>query len=510
MKCAKTISSSMVLMLTSVVGIASPSRLTRQIAPVCAPGPMPGRCLGLQGRTATLMPCNEHSQTEGSQIVQAPSVRATPGCKPGSYTGARVAGSGIVVLKEADLEVTMVSSDVSSEAGNIMDTTSRPPSDPSVDRVTTPPENPLLASGPRPSPQRLLAVAVAAAVLGLAITLSFGYAEHDPKPHEVRLAVAAAPAVRAKVATGLQRAEPGAFDLESYPSVAAATQSVRSQTSAGALIMPPSGAVTIVTAGAEGVLQQQAITAALTAASQSMHRPTKLLDVAPLPSGDRSGLSTFVFGLGLLLPSVIGGVGIFLLGMRLRLWWRVAAATMFALLTACGGALAVGPVLGALTGASGALIGIGFLGALSFVLFVVALQAVVGLPGTALAAVAFIFVGNAVSGGPVPVGFLPGGFRQIASWLPNNAIVRGARDVVYFHGHDLAHPLLVLCLWPAVALCILAAVDLMHLSERRLRSHDRHDIYRTPAVTHLRRRLGRRRLRVEVVPATAAPHKRHR
>jgi hypothetical protein len=34
------------------------------------------------------------------------------------------------------------------------------------------------------------------------------------------------------------------------------------------------------------------------------------------------------------------------------------------------------------------LIGIGFLGALSFVLFVAALQAVVGLPGTALAAFA--------------------------------------------------------------------------------------------------------------------------
>ena len=178
-------------------------------------------------------------------------------------------------------------------------------------------------------------------MLGLGITLSFGYAEHDPKPHEVRVAVAAAPGVRAKVAAGLQRAEPGGFDLVSAPSVRAATQSVRSQTTAGALIVPPSGAVTIVTAGAGGVLQQQVITAALTAASQSMHRRTEVLDVAPLSSGDRSGLSSFVFGLGLLLPSVIGGVGIFLFGMRLRLWWRVAAATLFALLAACGGVLAM-------------------------------------------------------------------------------------------------------------------------------------------------------------------------
>jgi hypothetical protein len=208
--------------------------------------------------------------------------------------------------------------------------------------VTTPPDKqvPVSNPSPSPSPQRLFAIAVAAALLGLGITLSFGYAEHDPRPHEVRVAVAAAPAARAKVVAGLQQAEPGGFDLVSVPSVRAAPESVRSQTSSGALIMPASSAVTFVTAGAESVLQQQAIIAALTAASHSIGRPTNLLDVAPLSSGDRGGLSSFVFGLGLLLPSVLGGVGLFLFGMRLRLWWRVAAATLLALLAA-GGVVAV-------------------------------------------------------------------------------------------------------------------------------------------------------------------------
>ena len=367
--------------------------------------------------------------------------------------------------------------------------------------VPEPQPQPQPQPSPSPSPRRLFAIAVVAAVLGLVITLSFGYAEHDPKPHGVRVAVAAPPAVRAKVAAGLQHAEPAGFDVVSVPGAQAAIQSVRSQANAGALIVPPSGAVTIVTAGAEGVLQQQAITAALTAAAQAMRRSTKPLDVAPLSNGDRAGLSSFVFGLGLLLPSVLGSVGLFVLGSRLRLWWRVAAATLFALLAACAGVLALDTVLGALTGAGGALIGIGFLGALSFVLFVAALQAVVGLPGTALAAVAFIFVGNAVSGGSVPVGFLPDGFRQIAPWLPNNAIVRGARDVIYFHGNDLAHPLLVLGLWPAVSLSVLLAVDLIHLSERRHRPDDTHEIYGTSAVVHMSRRLGTRRLRAEQTPA---------
>jgi hypothetical protein len=380
-----------------------------------------------------------------------------------------------------------------------MNATSQPPSDHGAARAPASSGN--QAPPPSPSPRRLFAIAVFAALLGLVITLSFGYADHDPKPHQVRVAVVAAPAVSARVAAGLEHAEPGGFDVVSTPSARAAVQSVRSQANVGALIVPSNGAVTIVTAGAEGVLQQQAVTAAFTAAARSMHRPDKPVDVAPLPSGDRAGLSSFVFGLGLLLPSVLGGVGLFLLGMRLRLWWRVAAATLFALLAACACVLVMDPVLGALTGAGGALIGIGFLGALAFVLFVAALQAVVGLPGTALAAVAFIFVGNAVSGGSVPVGFLPDGFRQIAPWLPNNAIVRGARDVVYFHGHDLAHPLLVLGLWPALALIVITTVDLIHLSERRDRPHNTHEIYATPAVVHLRRRLGAQRPRTAESPA---------
>jgi hypothetical protein len=353
--------------------------------------------------------------------------------------------------------------------------------------------------------RRLFAIAVFAAILGLGITLSFGYADHHPRPHDVRIAVAAPPAVRAHLAAGLERAQPGGFDVVGVASAQAATRSVRSQSTAGALIVPASGPTTIVTAGAEGLTQKQALTNALTAASAAMHRAAKPLDVAPLPPGDSTGLSSFVFGLGLLLPSVIGSIGIFLLGMRFRVWWRVAAATLFALLAAVGGVLALDTILGALTGAGATLIGIGFLGALSFVLFIAALQAVVGLPGTALAAIAFVFVGNAVSGGTVPIGFLPGGFRQIAPWLPNNALIRGVRDVVYFNGHDLGHPLLVLALWPAVALVILAAVDLLHASERRRTPNLAQDIYSTPAIVHAGRRLQTRRSHAGTTPADPLP-----
>jgi len=343
------------------------------------------------------------------------------------------------------------------------------------------------------SPRRLFAVAVAAAVVSFVLTLSFGFADHAPAPHDVRIAVAAPAAVVKDVTEGLAHAAAGGFTVVAMPSAQAVIGSVRSQSAAGGLITGPSGPVTIVTAAAAGVSQQQVITLAVTDAATALHRQARPLDVAPLSAGDRAGLSVFVFELGLLLPSVIGSIGLFLLGRRFRLWWRVGAAVLFALLAACGSVLVLSALFGALPGASTALIGVGFLGCLTFMAFVTACQAVTGLPGTGLAALAFVFIGNAVSGGTVPFAFLPDGFRQVAPWLPNGALVSAARDVVYFPESGLAHPLLVLGIWLAGSLTVLACVDLLHLAERRRAPERTAEIYATPGMAHVRHWLALRR-----------------
>jgi hypothetical protein len=170
----------------------------------------------------------------------------------------------------------------------------------------------------------------------------------------------------------------------------------------------------------------------------------------------------------MLFPSLIGSAGLFLLGRRFRVWWRVSAAAVLALLAALVSVLAFDAIYGALTGASAALIGVNFFGALTFVAFVAACQAVVGLAGTGLAALALLFAGNAVSGGSLPFAFLPGGFQQAAPWLPNGAVVSAGLHVVYLPDTGLGHPLFVLwgygwpgrcswwpgwtcCTWPNVA-----------------------------------------------------------
>jgi hypothetical protein len=345
----------------------------------------------------------------------------------------------------------------------------------------------------QPSPRRLFVIAVAVAVVGFILTLSFGFADHAPAPHGVRLAVAAPADVVRGLGIGLAHAAPGGFAVVAASSAGAVIDDVRSQSAAGGLIAGPAGPVTIVTAGAAGSSQQQAITVALTAAATALHRPARPLDVAPLSPGDRAGLSAFVFELGLLLPSVIGSIGLFLLGRRFRLWWRVTASVLFALLAACGSVLALDTIYGALTGASAALIGVGFFGSLTFVAFVTACQAVTGLPGTGLGAIVFVVIGNAASGGTVPFAFLPDGFRQVAPWLPNGAVVSAARDVVYLPGSDLAHPLLVLGIWLAGSLAVLVGVDLLHLAERRRAPERQAEIYATSGTAHLRQRRTRQR-----------------
>lgn len=63
--------------------------------------------------------------------------------------------------------------------------------------------------------------------------------------------------------------------------------------------------------------------------------------------------------------------------------------------------------------------------------------------------------------------------------------------MTYLPASDLARPLLVLGSWLAASLAVLAAVDLLHLAERRRTPEREADIYATPGTAHLRRRLTR-------------------
>jgi hypothetical protein len=171
---------------------------------------------------------------------------------------------------------------------------------------------------------------------------------------------------------------------------------------------------------------------------------------------------------------------------------RVAGATLYAALAALLGVLLLDAGFGALTGAPFEMFGIGFAGALPFVLIVAALQATLKLPGTGLAALILLFVGNAASGGTTPSAMLPNFYRQISEWLPNSAVVRATKAAVYFDGHGIGQPPAALALWSGIAMAVLIANDRLHLSQRRRSPDDHLVIHATPGVAHLALRRRRR------------------
>ena len=226
-------------------------------------------------------------------------------------------------------------------------------------------------------------------------------------------------------------------------------------------------------------------------------------DLAPLPPSDRSGLTSFVFELGLVYASLVFSIGIFLVGRDRRLWWRVAIAVIFALLVSLADTLGQYAILGSIHTAPVGTYAIGVFGALTFALVIFTAHTFVGLPGTAPAAATFVFLGNAVSGGTVPRPFLPDVYRQIAPWIPNNAIVTAVRSNLYFGGRGLGHPLVVLSVWAAAALVLLVIFDLVHTSELRQTSRPAPEVYGVPVLQHLRER--RRRERAPAGDESGAP-----
>ncbi len=356
--------------------------------------------------------------------------------------------------------------------------------------------------------RRLIVVAIAAAIAGALLTLSFTYADHEPAPHGVRIALVAPAPVTGHVTAALRQAAPGAFRVIALPSATAARAALHDQRVRGALVLEGGHRAQILTAGAAGSALAQVVSTALGHIAAAAHVSASVQDLVPPSAADRSGLVTFVFELGLLVPSVIGSVGLYLVGLRRRVWWRVAAAWLFAALIAALGTLIVATGFGALPGHWAAVFGIGMLGALAFVLAIAAAQATIGFPATALMAILLVFVGNAASGGSVPTAMLPDVYRQISPWLPNGAIVHAVRAVVYFGGHGLGQPLLALALWAGAGSLVLTANDALHTLERRRQARggevDVAGIYATPGVVHAAAGL-RRRAAAGSEPAGSLP-----
>lgn len=321
----------------------------------------------------------------------------------------------------------------------------------------------------------MLVVMVGVLAIGLGFVFSFVGALHDPQPHDVRVAVVAPrPEARAAI-THLNGLPGGPLRAVAVHDERAAREQVRDGDEAGALIVDPSGqADRLLVASGGGAALTMTVEQVMSEVEAAQHRSVSSTDLAPLQSGDFRGTTGFFMVIGWLLAGyVLAAVLGVLTGGHAATVRSVAARLLllvpYAIVAGLGGMLIVDTLLGALTGHFLALAGLGALLVFVGAAFTIALQALLGVLGTAVAMVLLVVIGNPSSGGVYQLPLLPGFWRTIGDALPNGAAVQAARHIAYFGSHGVAAHLVILGAYAVGA--IAAAVTLTALRSRRARSH---------------------------------------
>ena len=273
----------------------------------------------------------------------------------------------------------------------------------------------------------------------------------SPAPHDLRVAVAAPPEFVAAITEKMPPAARHRVDLVAVPSASAAETAVRQRTAAGAYLP---GERTVVVAAAAGAATAQALTDILAAVAGV---PVEVRDVAPLPLTDPRGLGGFYLVFGMVLAAFIFGQTNHLYSRGLPLRLRLAQTAVISLAAGALGAVIAGPVVGATTASVAVVAEILILLVAAVALFTQAVTTVLGDAGILVATLLLLTLGNAASGGAIPVAFLPAGLREIAELLPPGAAVRALQDASAFPQADPRWPYFVLLCWVALGLLVLLA-----------------------------------------------------
>ncbi|MBZ5735057.1 hypothetical protein K8Z61_11160 [Nocardioides sp. TRM66260-LWL] len=337
-------------------------------------------------------------------------------------------------------------------------------------RADVPPERP---------PRRVIVGAlVAVVVLQVLFALSYLGAFHDPSPHEVPISVAAttggggAGAAR-QAAAGLEREGGDAVEVRVAADPASARAAVEvDRDAAGALVLGGGGSDTtdrLYVASAAGVAQAQLIRQQVGDAESREGRRLDVVDVAPLPQADSRGTAPFYLVLVMAFGGYLGVTVLSLLATpaaargRLaleRLGGMAAYALVSAVAVVALARLSFGLLEGHLLAATLACALVGY----AVASVAVTLQALLGTAGTGLVILLFVVLGNPTAGGAVPYDFLPTPLGAVGPWLVNGAGVDLLRGLLYFDGHAIVRPLLVLAAW-----AVLGSVGAVTVSAARAR-----------------------------------------
>jgi hypothetical protein len=289
---------------------------------------------------------------------------------------------------------------------------------------------------------------VAGVVLLFAFTALYVTAFHDPRARGLDVGFVGTPAQAARAQSALDTVADGAFDVRRYADESVARAALLDTDVRGVLVQ---GAPRdrILVAQALGAAPTETVTKALRGAAAAAGAPALVQDLRPLPSSDRRGLSSLFTVIGTLIPSLVFGVLLTLLGRRLPArarWSAVAAYAVFAGLVA---AFNVEVLVGALPGDFAGIALVCGLLALAVSAAAHGLGHLGGPAGIAIAVLMLMLLGVSAAGGAVTYELEPGFYGAVSQLLPPGAALTAVRNVEYFDWAATLGPLVVLGAWAA-------------------------------------------------------------
>jgi hypothetical protein len=310
--------------------------------------------------------------------------------------------------------------------------------------------NPLAAHPPW---RQLTIIAVLLPLMIVLAVLAFAWPAARIAPRDLPVGIVGTGRASEQVLTGLDRSDPGGFDVRRYADEASARAAIQHRDIYGAFAVSRGG-ITVLEASAASPSVAQLLSTVGQHLGSS--RPA-VSDVVPLSAGDPRGLVLPSALLpmticGVIMASVIGLV----LGFR-PAWRQIMALIVVSAAAGLGAYLIAQGFLGALPHEA-----VATWAALSLIVLAIGattagLIALIGAAGLGLGILLMIFIGNPFSGVTSAPELLPAPVGTIGQWLPPGAGASLLRSTAYFGGHGAVGHLTVLLVWIAAGLAAIVA-----------------------------------------------------
>ena len=347
--------------------------------------------------------------------------------------------------------------------------------------------NPLAAHPPW---RQLTIIAVVLPLMIVLAVLAFAWPAARIAPRGLPVGVVGTGTASERVLAGLNRSDPGGFDVRRYADQASARAAIRDRDIYGAFVIGPGaardgggaagdgsggaagdgpGGVTVLEASAASPSVAQLLSNVGQELGRNAGPPAQAggatpraaqvrdVDVVPLPAGDPRGL---VLPSALLPLTICGVIMAAVIGLVLAFrpaWRQIMALIVVSATAGLGAYLIAQGFLGALPHEAVATWAALSLTVLAVGATTAGLIALIGAGGLGLGVVLMIFVGNPFSGATSAPELLPAPAGAIGQWLPPGAGASLLRSTAYFGGQGAAGHLIVLVAWIAAGLAAVLA-----------------------------------------------------